>query len=212
MPTLQLYYSSGSASLVAHWLLIELGLDHELKPVDLQAKQQKSAEYLQLNPNGTVPTLVVDGSPVFESAAIAHYLATLAPQAGLLPAHGSLKWARMLQWLHFCTNQLQPAYRTWFYPSEAAGETHADAAKSAAGSKLETLWAQVDAHLQANGPYLLGTDVSVADFMLTMLMRWSRNMPKPADTWPANRAHALAMKARPSFKTLYQRENLTEWA
>jgi glutathione S-transferase len=211
MPNLQLYYSAGSASLVVHWLLIELGLEHELKPVDLPGKQQKSAEYLKLNPNGTVPTLVVDGTPIFESAAIAHYLASLVPGANLLPAHGSLKWAQMLQWLHFCTNQLQPAYRTWFYPHEASGGANAESSKAAAGAKLEALWAQVDAHLQAHGPYLLG-ELSVADFMLTMLMRWSRNMPKPADSWPANRALAQAMKARPSFKTLYARENLTEWA
>ena len=50
------------------------------------------------------------------------------------------------------------------------------------------------------------------DFYATMLMRWSRNMPKPAHEWPALGAYAARMKARPSFKTLYQREGLTEWA
>ena len=50
------------------------------------------------------------------------------------------------------------------------------------------------------------------DFYATMLMRWSRNMPKPAHEWPALGAYAARMKARPSFETLYQREGLTEWA
>jgi glutathione S-transferase len=54
--------------------------------------------------------------------------------------------------------------------------------------------------------------MSVADFYLTMLMRWSRNMPKPATDWPQLAALAQRMKARPSFKTLYEREGLTEWA
>ena len=57
-----LYYSPGSASMLAHWLLIELGVPHELRLVDTAAKAQKSPEYLALNPNGVVPTLVADFS------------------------------------------------------------------------------------------------------------------------------------------------------
>jgi len=54
--------------------------------------------------------------------------------------------------------------------------------------------------------------VSTADFYLTMLMRWSRNMPSPATQWPHLAALAGAMRSRPSFRTLYEREGLTEWA
>ena len=53
--------------------------------------------------------------------------------------------------------------------------------------------------------------LSAADFLLTMLMRWSRNMPKPTDTWPALHAHAQRMKARPAFRETYRREGLTDW-
>src|ERR1044072_7243893 len=52
-----LYYAPGSASLVVHWLLLDLGVPYELRPIDTAARQQKSAEYLALNPNGVVPTL-----------------------------------------------------------------------------------------------------------------------------------------------------------
>jgi glutathione S-transferase len=47
--------------------------------------------------------------------------------------------------------------------------------------------------------------------MTTMLMRWSRNMPHPTDTWPALLAHARRMKARPAFREAYAREKLTDW-
>jgi glutathione S-transferase len=43
-------------------------------------------------------------------------------------------------------------------------------------------------------------------------MRWSRNMPKPATTWPTLDAYVRRMKSRPTFRTLYEREGLTEWA
>jgi glutathione S-transferase len=50
------------------------------------------------------------------------------------------------------------------------------------------------------------------DFLGTMLMRWSRNMPKPATQWPAIAGYVARMKGRPTFKVLYEREGLTEWA
>ncbi|HSR66257.1 MAG TPA: glutathione S-transferase family protein, partial [Xanthomonadaceae bacterium] len=69
----------------------------------------------------------------------------------------------------------------------------------------------IDAHLAGHGPYLLGAQASAADFYLAMLMRWSRNMPKPATAWPHLAALAQRMAARPSFRELYAREGLTEW-
>ena len=54
-----LYYSPGAASMVVHWLLIELGVPHELQLVDTSTGAQKAPEYLALNPNGVLPTLVV---------------------------------------------------------------------------------------------------------------------------------------------------------
>jgi len=58
---------------------------------------------------------------------------------------------------------------------------------------------------------LLGSEVSAADFLMTMLMRWSRNMPRPTDTWPVLREYAARMKTRPSFKEVYARQGLTDW-
>ncbi|TGS15490.1 glutathione S-transferase, partial [Mesorhizobium sp. M1C.F.Ca.ET.187.01.1.1] len=75
----------------------------------------------------------------------------------------------------------------------------------------EHAWQHVATHLQAHGPYLLGAAPCVADYMLVMLMRWSRNMPRPSDTWPALKAHATAMKARPAFAEVYRREGITDW-
>jgi glutathione S-transferase len=203
-----LYFSPGSASFLVHWLLLELDIPHELRRVNLDAREHKSAAYLALNPAGVVPTLVLDGTPVTEAAAIALQLTDgtkLAPPLG--PAR-----AAYYQWMFLCANTLQPAFRAWFYPDEPAGADHADAAKAKARDKIEATFARFDAHLAANGPYLLGTSPTTVDFMLTMLMRWSRNMPKPAHTWPALGALAAAMKARPTFAELYKREGLTEWA
>jgi glutathione S-transferase len=207
-----LYYSAGAASFVVHWLLIELGIEHRLEPVDFESRQQKSPEYLKLNPAGVVPTLVVDGVAYTEAAAIVMQLADTHPEARLAPPLGSEERARYYQWMNFFSNMLQPQFRTWWYPHEPAGEANAELAKASAAQRAAQCFDILDAHLAAHGPWLLGERLSAADFQLTMLMRWSRRMPRPATDWPALARHAQAMKARPSFKTLYEREGLTEWA
>ncbi|HET6395240.1 MAG TPA: glutathione S-transferase family protein [Pseudoxanthomonas sp.] len=207
-----LYGSQSTASLVVHWLLIELGIAHELRMLDFDKREQKSPEYLAINPQGRVPTLVIDGQVLTESAAIAMHLADLHPQAKLAPAVGTPERAAYYRWMFFCAYTLMPAYRGWFYPDEPAGEENIDKARASSRAALEAAWQQVDDHLQANGPYLLGGQRSAADFVLTMLMRWSRNMPRPTDTWPALHAHAQRMKALPSFREAYRREGITDWA
>jgi glutathione S-transferase len=207
-----LYYAPGAASLVVHWLLLEIGAKHELRKLDLPAGEHKRPEYLALNPLGVVPTLLIHGEPVSEAAALVLHLADAHPNFGLAPEPGGVERARYYQWVLYLANTLQPAFRTWFYPNEAAGEANAEAAKTRARERIEAAWDHIEAHLAKRGPYLLGPSVSAADFLLAMLMRWSRNMPRPATDWPQLGALAQRMKARPSFRLLYEHEGLTEWA
>jgi glutathione S-transferase len=209
-----LYHSPATAAMVVHWLLLELELPHRLHPLDFDKREQKSPDYLKLNPAGVVPTLVIDdGPPICEAAAIAFHLGELVPARELVPAPATPARAQCYRWMFFLANTLQPAYRAWFYPTEPAGEANVEASKREARARIETAWGQVAAHLESSGgPYMLGETLSVVDFMTTMLMRWSRNMPKPVDRWPVLHSYAQRMKARPSWSELYRREGLTEWA
>ncbi|MFG3449423.1 glutathione S-transferase family protein [Stenotrophomonas sp. NPDC047960] len=206
-----LYGSSSTASLVVHWLLIELGIEHTLVLLDFDTREQKSADYLALNPAGRVPTLVMGNQVLTEAAAIALHLADLHPEAGLLPAPASPERAQAYRWMFWCANTLQPAYRAWFYADEVAGAANVDAVREGARQQLEAGWAQFTGHLRQAGPYVLGERISVVDFMLVMLMRWSRNMPRPSDTWPELKAYAERVKARPAFAEVYRREGITDW-
>jgi glutathione S-transferase len=208
-----LYYSPGAASMVIHLALLETGAAHELKLVDTETGQQRSPEYLKLNPNGLIPTLSIDGRPYFEAAAGLMTIADRHPEAGLAPDRDSPLRPAWNQWIVHLTNTVQPAFRLWFYPTDLTDAEPVQAAiKEGCRRRIEAAWTRIDAHLAANGPYLLGATFSAADLMLLMLMRWSRNMPKPSTEWPALRAFATRMKARPSWKRLYEVEGLTEWA
>jgi glutathione S-transferase len=208
-----LYYSPGAASLCVHLALLEIGAPHELRKLDLAAGEQRSAAYLKLNPNGLVPTLLIQNRPYFEAGACLMTLAERHPAAGLAPAPESLERAAWNQWILHLANTLQPAFRLWFYPSDlSADEATQTTIKAGTRARIETIWQRLDAQLAAHGPYLLGENMSAADLLLIMLMRWSRNMPRPATDWPALAAFARRMKARASWQALYAAEGLTEWA
>ena len=203
-----LYFSPGTASMAVHWLLLELAVPHELVRVDLGGNEQKSSAYLKLNPSGVVPTLIIEGVPRYECAALLMLLAERHPEAGFEPAAAAR--ADYLVWTVHFANTLQPAFRAWFYPDEPAGAANADAAKAAARIRIEAVWDRVNAQLVGR-TYLLGDAVSALDVYATMLMRWSRNMPKPATAWPEIAAYVARMTARPAFKVLYEREGITDW-
>lgn len=207
-----LYYAPGAASLAVHWMLLELGVPFEATRLDLGAGQQKDPAYLKLNPNGLVPTLVVDGTPVYECAAILLALAERHPEATLAPAAGTAARLAYLQWMVHLSNTVQPAFRLWFYPEDIGGGEIAAQVQDAAARAVAAAWDRLDARLAASGGYVAGTDLTAADFLATMLMRWSRNMARPATQWPAIARYVSRMKARPAFRLLYEREGLTEWA
>jgi len=205
-----LYYSPGTASMAVHLALLEIGAPYRLELVDIDRQAQRGADYLRLNPLGRVPTLVIDGKPQTEAAALVMLLAERHPERRLAPAPGSPVRGDYLQWMFFCANTMQPAYRLWFYPDEGAGAANAEATKAEARTRLETAWQRVDGRLSGGTRYLLG-EMSAVDFMLTMLARWSRNMPKPAQAWPHVAAYIARMKQMPSLIETHKCEGLTEW-
>jgi glutathione S-transferase len=207
-----LYYSPGTASMAVHLLLLELGVEHSLRLIDFDARGQQDPDYLRLNPNGLVPTLVVDGVAYYECAALLLLLGERHADAGLAPAPGTPERGLYLQWMLHLANTVQPAFRQWFYPADFGPIEDDDTMREYARRRIEAAWDRLDAHLAAQGPYVLGERIGIVDLYATMLMRWSRNMPKPADRWPALAALAARVKARPAWKRLYAVEGLTEWA
>ncbi|MBM3522991.1 MAG: glutathione S-transferase, partial [Alphaproteobacteria bacterium] len=99
----KLFYTPGAASLAPHVVLEEIGAPHELVRIDLAAGDHKRADYLKINPHGRIPTLIVDGEPVFEAAAICMLLAERHSAADLAPAPGTRARSLYLQWLVYQT-------------------------------------------------------------------------------------------------------------
>ncbi|TDR31362.1 glutathione S-transferase family protein [Hydromonas duriensis] len=213
---IKLHYSPTDASMTPHIILEELGLPFELVLVDRQVNAQKSKEYLQLNPNGTIPTLVHDDLVLFETAAIAIYLAELKPQAGLVPNVGTTERGEFYKWMFWLANTFHSTLMPYFYAErwvDAGNELGAAEVKSHAQARVKNLLSILDNELARRGQdYLLGEQFSVADVYAFMLCRWTRHFNAdvcpPARDWTHIRPYLERILARPAVQRVYAKENI----
>lgn len=209
--TYTLFYAPGTASMAVHWMLLELGVAFQTERLDLAAGDQRAVAYLKLNPAGRVPTLVIEGQAYGESAALLMLLAERHPEAGLAPGVHDAARPRWLEAMVYLANTLLPAMRDWFYAEKDGDGADADAVRRLARRRIEHAWQRLDATLQDGRCFLLGTQVSTVDFLATMLMRWSRNMPHPATGFGHIASYVTRMRGRPAFVELCRCEGLHDW-
>lgn len=177
---LTFYFSPGSSSMAVHIALHETGAPFEARPLSLEAKDTRKPEFLAVNPNGKVPTLLVDGRVLTEVAGCLFYLARTCPAAKLLPANDPEAEAQVVSWMSFIASTIHPARRQ--------GLEHVREVYRIADKRLgRNDWAV--------GQY------SIADIHLFRLFWRFRNSldPKPGD-FPNIEAHYERMMARPAVK------------
>jgi len=106
---LTFYFAPGSSSMAPHIGLHEVGAPFEPRPMSFKNADLLKPEYLAINPEGKVPTLVVDDRPLTEVAGILYYLARAFPAAGLLPKDDPQAEAQAISWMSFIASTLHPA-------------------------------------------------------------------------------------------------------
>ena len=106
---LTLYFAPGSSSMAAHIALHEIGVPFESHPISFARKETRAPAFLAINPEGKVPTLLIDGRPLTEVAGILFYLAKRFPDAHLLPEHDIEAEAQAVSWMSFLASTVHPA-------------------------------------------------------------------------------------------------------
>jgi glutathione S-transferase len=178
--TLTLYLSPGSSSMAPHIALHEVGAPFEARWISFARREQRAPEYLAVNPEGKVPTLLVDGRPLTEVAGILYYLARRFPESHLWPAGDLEAEAQVVAWMSFIAAMIHLARGAGL---ERSNEVFALADKRLGGRE----WA-VDAY-------------SIADIHLFRLywrfVGWAK--PAPA-AFLSLSAHYERMMARPAVQ------------
>ena len=192
-------YPMSSATPVA-CALAELDLPHERVKIDIRAGEQHRPDFLALNPNGKVPTLTVDGVPMFEALAIQLWLGeTYGVERGLWPACGTPERLQALSWCAWAYVSygavLTRLHRATMADEALRSSAHADAARA----ELNGLLALLDNKL-ANQPWMLGDAYSLVDLLVGSVMGYSAYVGAPV----ADHAHVQRwlgqVQARPAMR------------
>lgn len=192
-----------SASPVA-CALAELNVPHESVTFELAAGKQKKPEFLALNPNGKVPTLVVDGTPMFEALAILTWLGErFGPERGLWPRQGDPARLTAVSW---CTW----SYVTYvgslsllvFSSSEyASRELHNPALAALARQQLEGHLRILEERL-GRQKYMLGAEYSLVDLVVGSVVGYGVSLGMSVDGFARVQAWLAELQSRDSFKSV----------
>lgn len=204
----QLYYYPNNASLAPHFVLHHVNANYELLLVDRHNNVQKSADYLRLNPAGRIPTLIVDGQAIFESAAICIHLCELHPSAQLMPVVGDPLRPLFFQWIMFLTNTLQAELMVRYYPHRHTNsEESVPSVVAAQDERIAEALAVIDQQLSKT-QYLVGDSLSACDYFLFMLAEWSLVVPQNPMTF-SNLSNYLDRLSRlPTIEAVCSIENI----
>ena len=207
-----LYYAPIACSLVPYVTLTEAGANFEVRTINLRKEQQRSADYLKLNPKHKVPLLVVDGRTLCENVAIQIWIARNFPKAKLLPADSwqELQAVSILSW---CSSGIHPYLARINSPSKVCDlpDTGESVRKMAVGPLLEN-YTIADGML-AGREYFFD-HFTAADAHFFWCFRRGLQFKLDLSGFPNCSAHFERMTNRPSVKKLlsYEKTILEEFA
>lgn len=195
---MKLYSASGSCSMAANICLIEAGLDFSVVKLSLAGDRQlPDGRHLNdINPKGYVPVLELDnGEYLTENIAILQYIADQNPDAHLAPATGTLARYRLQEWLGFVNSEVHKTLGLLFNP------VFAKQVSPAIHEKFAPRAAYLNHHFTKHD-YLMGSQFSVADAYLFVVLSWCSHLKFDLTPYPALQAYLARIGERQSVNTV----------
>jgi glutathione S-transferase len=163
-----------------------LGLELEEKTLDFVKGEHKSPEFLALNPNGAVPTLVDGDFVLTESRAIMQYLASRKPESGLFPRDEAAR-ADVTRWQFWDSSHFSPALGTLFFqkilrPVFGMGDPDPQKIEEALAG-FRRFGAVLDRRLDGR-KYVVGDALTIADLTLASSLMYASQTDVPLSEFP----------------------------
>src|SRR5271167_1904893 len=173
---LTLFGIGTSRTMRAHWMLLELGLDYESRPIRSRSGETLTEQFRRLNPRHKVPVLQHKSFVLTESAAIVQYLSeTFADLTRLYVPEDAQARALLNEWCFFIMSELDAGSLYIVRRHEGLAATYGEAPIAVEAAKtyflhnLETMAPRMADH----SPYLFGDRLSAADILLATCLDWA---------------------------------------
>lgn len=180
------------------WLLEELGVDYELRIVDIRAEGGVPEAYRAIQPNKKVPAIELDGTVITERAAITIHLADRFTDAGLAPALTEADRAAYLTMLVYCDAVFDPCVSARAHGLKYAGNDYPF-------GLFEDMVAHLERVLRAR-PYAVGERFTAADTQLASSIGYTMNQLKVLPERPAFKEYMARIEERPAHKRAQEKD------
>jgi glutathione S-transferase len=194
---LTFYYAPNTCALASHIALETAGARYEAVRVSFAKQEQRSAEYLRINPKGRVPALVTERGIVTETPAILQLIAQTHPQARLAPLDDAFELARLNAFNSYLCSTVHVAHahrmRGYRWADDPAAH---EAMKKKVPQSVGECFELIEREFFV-GPWVLGERYGVSDMYLFTLANWLEGDGVDPARFPKVSAHRERMRADP---------------
>jgi glutathione S-transferase len=208
LSVLTLYYAPHTCALATHIVLEEVGAEYTAKRIDFATNQQRSPEYLKINPKGRVPALVTGRGILTETPAMLVYVAQSFPKAGLAPMNDPFLFAQIQSFNSWLCSHLHVAHA---HRMRGYRWVDADDAPSIAAMQRKVpqsvgeSFAMVEREM-LKGPWVMGERYTICDPYLFTLAQWLEADGVDPKTIPRVIDHRRRMSERATVKKAIAQE------
>jgi Glutathione S-transferase len=205
---LALYFAPHTISLATHIVLEEVGADYSTVRIDFGTSQQRSPEYLKVNPKGRMPALVTDRGILTETPAMLVYLAQSFPKAQLAPIDDPFLFAQIQSFNSYLCSHLHVAHahRMRGHRWVDADDAHSIAAmQRKVPQSVGEAFAMVEREM-LKGPWVMGERYTICDPYLFTLAQWLEADGVDPGTIPRVIDHRRRMSERATVKKAIAQE------
>lgn len=197
---LTFYYAKGTCALASHLALEYANAPYEAVRLDFQSQQQRSPEYLKVNPKGRVPALATGRGVITETPALLDYIAQSFPEAGLAPLGDPFLLAKVSEFNSYLCSTVHPAHA-----HKRRGHRWADDQQSVEAMQKKVPQNMADCFTliedgMLEGPWVLGERFSTSDLYLYTISRWLEDDSVDVNRFPKVAEHMRRLEAQPQVK------------
>ena len=197
---LKFYFAPGTCALASRITLEEAGAAYEPVRLDFAKTQQRSPDYLKVNPKGRVPALVTDDGILTETPAILAYVAQTHPRANLAPLDDPFEFARVQSFNSYLCSTVHVAHAHRMRGYRWADDPAAiEAMQRKVPQSVGDCFTLIETEM-LKGPWVMGEKFTICDPYLFTLSGWLKADSVDIARFPKVHAHRLLMLERPAVQ------------
>jgi len=194
---MKLYYATGTCALASHIALEEAGAEYSTVRISFAASEQRSPEYLAINPKGRVPSLVTDNGILTETPAMLAYIAQSFPKARLAPLEDPFRFAEVQAFNSYLCSTVHIAHAHRMRGHRWVDDPAAmEAMKRKVPETVAACFELIESKM-IQGPWVMGETYTICDPYLFTLAQWMEGDSVDPARFPKVKAHRDRMSQRP---------------